>query len=123
MYKDMSTQKLEKLRNMMIKAGYPSYWPELSDLFKEEHNSTCEICSRKTDIVVHHKDGNRSNCDRDNLQCICRGCNIRLSHRRYRCQDCGIPIGWKGYCVACYAKRKYPNLYQSLYGKSDDCSN
>jgi len=75
-YRYMDKTELERIRQQLVAGGYPLYWPELSDLMKEEKDYTCEICGvQMLGVLVHHKDWNPSNCDLDNLQVLCSKCH------------------------------------------------
>jgi len=111
MYRHLAPAKLEMLRRQLIAKGYPVYWPELSDLVREEANFTCCICGRRStsDTVTDHKDGKPWNCNWDNLRVVCRGYNTGGScspGKPFKCLGCGQPIRHRGYCLACNAERK-----------------
>ena len=42
-------------------------------------NNKCEICGDlKKKHIIHHKDGNRKNNNKDNLQCLCYKCHTEV---------------------------------------------
>jgi DNA-binding transcriptional regulator YiaG len=46
--------------------------------FRKAHlKATCEVCGIDDGLVLHHKDRNRSNNKRSNLQTLCRSCHSR----------------------------------------------
>jgi len=111
MYRHLAPLKLELIRRQLVKKGYPPYWPELSDLVREEYNFTCAICGRRsTDTVVDHKDGNPANCNWSNLRVVCRGYNTSSGScapgKPFRCEGCDRPLRHRGYCLACNIGRK-----------------
>ena len=70
--------------------GYPKNWSAISENFRKRHNFTCEICrvkceSQKRLTHAHHKNGNTSNCDDKNLQCLCVYCHSKQPlHGHYK---------------------------------------
>lgn len=41
----------------------------------------CKICGSKTNIDVHHKDGNHNNNELENLMYLCSRCHQTIAHR------------------------------------------
>lgn len=73
--------------------GYPIRpinWNEVSKRYREEKNYTCEHPScgvvikeplDKRFIHVHHKDGNKLNCAKSNLECLCVLCHSQSDEK------------------------------------------
>ena len=90
---------VENLRSEFASVGYPSNWPKISFRFRKKRNFTCELCGvnlstpllfrRLTD--AHHIDGDKSNCEDDNLQCLCKECHSHL-HAHYEINDKELEI-------------------------------
>ena len=77
----------------------------------QEKERKCEICGSTSNIDVHHKDGNRTNNNPENLVLLCRSCHMK-EHRKTRfCKICGkVADGGLGYCNKHYIRyRKYGN--------------
>jgi hypothetical protein len=62
--------------------GYTLDWQQLSREFRKEKEYTCESCGIKVEnpsdrrfIHVHHKNGNKLNNRRNNLECVCVLCH------------------------------------------------
>lgn len=62
--------------------GYTLEWQQISREFRKEKEYTCESCGIKVDepsdrrfIHVHHKNGNKLNNRRNNLECVCVLCH------------------------------------------------
>jgi hypothetical protein len=111
MYKHMEPAKLELIRKQLISKGYPSYWPELSDLVREEYDFTCAICGRRsTDCVTDHINGKPWDVRWENLRCVCKGYNTSngkcAPNKPFNCEGCGRPIRHRGYCLACNMERR-----------------
>lgn len=77
----------------------------------EGSEKICEICGSTKNIDVHHKDGNFSNNDPENLMLLCRSCHMKEHRKRPLCKVCGKPAdGGYGYCNKHYLRyRKYGN--------------
>ncbi len=45
------------------------------DIIYKRDKLTCQKCGKKTDIIVHHIDGNNDNSNLENLVCLCRPCH------------------------------------------------
>jgi hypothetical protein len=52
----------------------------LKRAIKERDKYVCQICNSLEDLIVHHRDKNKLNCNPDNLITLCRSCHIKL-HR------------------------------------------
>jgi hypothetical protein len=67
--------------------GYPAGWPSVAMSVKEEAGWRCERCGAPHDpavgycLTVHHLDGDRSNCSRENLEALCQRCHLRAQRR------------------------------------------
>lgn len=62
--------------------GYVLNWEQISRVYKKEKEYTCEECGIKIEnsydkrfIHTHHKDGNKLNNRKDNLECVCVLCH------------------------------------------------
>lgn len=76
------------------KDGRTMGWGNLSNIFRGAHDYICKRCGYKgqlckSDIVVHHRDGNKKNDHPSNLICLCRNChklahenNLSITHER-----------------------------------------
>jgi 5-methylcytosine-specific restriction endonuclease McrA len=71
--------------------GYTLDWQQISRQFRKEKKYTCESCGITVDrpsdrrfIHVHHKNGNKLNNRRNNLECVCVLChaNKDATHER-----------------------------------------
>lgn len=61
------------------KVKYPEKWTkELKRRIMERDKFKCYKCKSNRDLVVHHKDGTKENCNDDNLITMCRGCHVKL---------------------------------------------
>ena len=64
-----------------------TFTKKLKSKVKQRDNFTCILCQEKTDIVVHHIDYDKMNCDIGNLITLCRKCNSIVNFKRkYRKQ-------------------------------------
>lgn len=69
------------------KGEYPSEWPAIAKLVKDDANWQCVRCDYPHDVAsghcltVHHFDGNKSNCDRWNLMALCQRCHLSIQAR------------------------------------------
>lgn len=51
--------------------------------------SSCEVCTSRRYVEVHHIDGDRDNNEVDNLQALCRSCHFKLHHTNPKRDDKG----------------------------------
>lgn len=67
------------------------YGLELSLLVYERAKRKCELCNKKSDLTIHHKDGHgrhyeerglKSNNDPNNLQVLCRRCHGSIEGKK-----------------------------------------
>lgn len=65
--------------------GYTKDWEQISKVYKDAHDYTCEICGLKIDdpfdrqyIHCHHKNANKLNNNEENLQCLCIRCHSQV---------------------------------------------
>jgi hypothetical protein len=68
--------------------GYVKEWQQISKKFRIENEFTCDHCTIKIEnkidqryIQVHHKNGNKLNNKRENLQCLCTLCHSNIDER------------------------------------------
>lgn len=80
-----SPSSSEIIKQKRLVAGYSEDWQEISFKFRTSKHWTCELCGSKVNIVVHHKDFNKSNNAESNLQALCNECHLAL-HKRIRRQ-------------------------------------
>lgn len=64
--------------------GYTRDWNEISRKFREEHNYICDKCGVQVSrfeteyMHVHHRNGDKANNRRSNLQCLCIKCHSEV---------------------------------------------
>jgi len=64
------------------KSEYPEDWDLIAFRIKEAAGQKCENCGRfssKADgyvLTVHHIDGNKGNCEDENLVALCQRCHL-----------------------------------------------
>ena len=81
------------------------------------HKDVCEICGSKTNLDIHHIDGDWQNNNVDNLICLCRSCHMKEHSPKGICTICGKPQKGYGYCNKHYIRfKKYGD---PLYTKYD----
>lgn len=67
--------------------GYPPNWPEIARRLKQEAGWRCEECGHPHEpeagytLTVHHKNGDKANCTRENLAVLCQRCHLRRQGR------------------------------------------
>ncbi len=68
--------------------GYTLDWQQISREYRKEKNYTCENCGITPDTPadkrffhVHHKNGNKTNNKRSNLECLCILCHANEDSR------------------------------------------
>lgn len=70
--------------------GYPANWNEISLNYRIRKQYTCEKCKVKvspwdtTFMEVHHKNGDKTNCEDSNLQCLCIKCHSEVNPAHVR---------------------------------------
>lgn len=47
----------------------------------EHHGDVCQVCEATEDILVHHRDGDRTNNELSNLIPLCAGCHGKVHGR------------------------------------------
>ena len=52
-----------------------------SGIIKKPNENECKFCGSGDDVFPHHKDGNHSNNDPNNILIVCRSCHLLL-HKR-----------------------------------------
>ncbi|MCY3772199.1 MAG: HNH endonuclease signature motif containing protein [Gemmatimonadetes bacterium] len=72
--------------------SYTVHWEQISRLFKARKNWQCEECQvslydRRMYLHVHHKDGDKNNNKRENLQALCIACHAKLPHHDHLTQQ------------------------------------
>lgn len=67
--------------------GYTKDWQQISRKFRIENEFTCDNCKIKIEnkfdqrfIQVHHRNGNKLNNKRENLQCLCTLCHANIDN-------------------------------------------
>ena len=64
--------------------GYPEDWPFIAAAVKKAAEWCCEHCGHPHDqkarrvLTVHHLDGNKANCTRENLVALCQKCHLHI---------------------------------------------
>ena len=65
--------------------GYTKNWEMISKAYRELHNYTCERCGLHIEnsfdqqyIHVHHRNGNKADNQRENLECLCLRCHASV---------------------------------------------
>lgn len=65
--------------------GYTRDWQAISQQFRKRHNYTCERCGVKVMgfmesefIQTHHRNGDKTNNDESNLECLCIKCHSEI---------------------------------------------
>lgn len=108
--------------------GYTRDWEDISRRYREEHDYTCERCGLKiTDIYdrqyihCHHKDMNKLNNKKSNLECLCMRCHSRVDSFHLK----NLTSGANRIIIAEF-NRKYPEsvkiISRYIDGHySDDC--
>lgn len=67
----------------MIKNTYPENWPMIAYQVKDEAGWKCVRCGHAHDpktgytLTVHHLDGNKANCSKENIRALCQRCHLR----------------------------------------------
>lgn len=68
--------------------GYVKEWQQISKKFRIENEFTCDNCKIKIEnkfdqrfIHVHHRNGNKLNNRRENLQCLCTLCHSNINEK------------------------------------------
>lgn len=68
--------------------GYTQGWERISREYRESKDYTCEICGLKIEnpldrmyMHCHHKNGDKTNNDFSNLQCLCIRCHSQVDQR------------------------------------------
>lgn len=72
---------------MKHRGTYPPNWPEIATEAKAAAGWTCQHCGHPHHppsghtLTVHHLDGDKSNCDPENLAVVCQRCHLHLQAR------------------------------------------
>ena len=68
--------------------GYVKDWQQISKKFRIENEFTCDNCKIKIEnkfdqrfIQVHHRNGDKLNNKRENLQCLCSLCHSNIDEK------------------------------------------
>lgn len=67
---------------------YTKDWPRISFEYRNNQKWKCEKCGKncidnKSDLHVHHKDGNKRNNNHDNLMALCRRCHSEMPYHEH----------------------------------------
>jgi hypothetical protein len=58
---------------------YPDDWGEISERYKAQKSYKCERCGLRPAehhfVHVHHRNGQKNDCDTHNFKCLCLGCH------------------------------------------------
>ncbi len=84
--------------------GYPFVWEKISEQVRSEANYECSECGKayllpefKCPLTVHHRNRDKADCQRHNLESICKTCHLGAEHspssglREMPCPQCE---GW-----------------------------
>lgn len=72
------------MRRCASKTEYPENWDEIARGRKDEEGWKCERCKHPHDpkvgrcLTVHHLDGDKSNCEKWNIPCLCQKCHLEI---------------------------------------------
>jgi 5-methylcytosine-specific restriction endonuclease McrA len=57
---------------------------EYKNYIKERDGGVCQLtgCNKSIDLVIHHVDYIKENCNVENLITLCRGCNTKVNVKR-----------------------------------------
>jgi len=76
---------------------YPNEFnKQLKEKIRERDNRVCQVCGQSTEqrkLDVHHTDGNRENCNKDNLISLCRPCHGKMNTTPKAVQRMAYSIG------------------------------
>lgn len=67
--------------------GYPDDWEAIARAVKEEAGWRCKQCGHPDSwedgyaLTVHHLDGDKTNCSRENLKALCQRCHLKRQGR------------------------------------------
>ena len=81
--------------------GYPDDWDDLARKVKDEAGWVCENKKCKAPhgpgyiLTVHHKDGDPSNCERENLVALCQRCHLKEQTTSWRQRRAEKRVGAK----------------------------
>ena len=84
----LDIQEIEPIENVETDIfGYTKDWQQISRKFRIENDFTCDNCKIKIEnkfdqrfIQVHHRNGNKLNNKRENLQCLCTLCHSNIDN-------------------------------------------
>lgn len=76
-----------KYKSTQLSTAYPPNWKDISAAFRKERRYVCEecgvACSAYPQVTdAHHINGDKSNCEYSNLQCLCKFCHFK-KHSHY----------------------------------------
>ena len=80
------------VRGCKVAGEYPSDWEKIAVRVKLAADWKCEHCGHEHDVrvgrclTVHHLDGNKSNCERENLVALCQVCHLHIQARYHPAQ-------------------------------------
>ena len=78
--------KLEENPNWQGGKSFEPYsvdWTKtLKRAIKERDRFTCQVCGEQEDLMVHHIDYNKKNCNSNNLITLCRSCHSKTNYNR-----------------------------------------
>lgn len=80
-----------------IEGEYPTNWPEIAKDIKDESGWICEHCGHPHDpasgrgLTVHHLNGDKSNCRRENLVVLCQKCHLSIQGRKITLSSQALP--------------------------------
>lgn len=88
-FKTLEIEQYQELIDVEVDIfGYALDWEKISRSIRKERDYTCENCEIKIEnsfdrrfIHVHHKDGNKLNNRKENLECLCVVCHANTDKR------------------------------------------
>ena len=86
----LGKSEVTEFENPAQPSNYPENWHLISESFRRRRNFTCEICGVKCEsqhglMHAHHRNGNKTNCNDKNLQCLCAYCHSKQPvHDHYK---------------------------------------
>ena len=88
---NISDRRLNKLRKSLMKLNRRgknnSNWKDGRSFYQKYRKKSCEMCEQKLrkgkrTLLVHHRDGDRTNASIDNLQTLCYSCHS-ITHGKH----------------------------------------
>lgn len=100
--------------------GYTRDWDEVSRIYREKHDYTCERCGLKiTDLFdrqyihCHHKDKNKLNNKESNLECLCLRCHSEVDKHHLH----NLTTGANGIIMKEFNRKYPPKNIQNFFNR------